>query len=59
LSKPKSLCDWSKSDLKEGARTLAALVRRADHYCVKCARVSNDKRVLCKAKKLPSIDGSD
>jgi len=58
LSKPKSLCDWSKSDLKNDAAKLAALVRQADHYCVKCARVANDKRVLCKAKKLPPAEGS-
>lgn len=51
--KIKSLCDWSKSDLKDDAEKLAALVKNANLYCIKCARVANDKRALCKSKKLP------
>ncbi|WP_145246433.1 hypothetical protein [Aeoliella mucimassa] len=55
MSNSKSLCDWSKSELKENARELALLVAEANHYCTKCGRVANDKQVLCKAKKLPRV----
>ncbi|MCO6047888.1 hypothetical protein NG895_28620 [Aeoliella sp. ICT_H6.2] len=53
MSSPKTLCDWSKSDLAKRSEELAELVRDAGYYCAKCARVANDKRVLCKSKKLP------
>lgn len=49
----KTLCDWSKRELQDDAKKLAALVKDASYYCQKCARVANDKKVLCKAKKLP------
>lgn len=54
LSKIKTLCDWSKNDLKDRAGELAQLVHEANFYCTKCARVANDRRALCKARKLPT-----
>lgn len=44
----KTLCDWSKSDIKERAAELLSLTRDATYFCRKCARVANDPRVLCK-----------
>ena len=57
MSDSKSLCDWSKSELKDNARQLAKLVCDASHYCTKCGRVANDRQVLCKPKKLPRVAG--
>ncbi|WP_442485521.1 hypothetical protein [Aeoliella sp. SH292] len=58
MSKPKTLCDWSKFEITKRSDELAALVDGANHFCTKCARVANDKRVLCKPKKLPAIKKS-
>ena len=55
LSKTKSLCDWSKADIKSDAARLAELAHHATYHCIKCARVANDKQVLCKPKKLPPV----
>ncbi len=44
-----TLCDWSKSEIKERAAELHALTRDATFYCRKCARVANNPKVLCKA----------
>ncbi len=44
-----TLCDWSKSDIKERAAELYLLTRDPRYFCRKCARVSNDPKVLCKA----------
>lgn len=57
LSKVKTLCDWTKTDLKDRASDLALLVHEANFYCTKCARVANDRRALCKARKLPAKKG--
>jgi hypothetical protein len=46
-----TLCDWSKSEVKERAEELHALTRDAAFFCRKCARVANDPQVLCKPYK--------
>lgn len=43
-----TLCDWSKHEIRERAAELSDLTRDATFFCRKCARVSNDPRVLCK-----------
>jgi hypothetical protein len=43
-----TLCDWSKSEIKERAEELLTLTRDATFYCRKCARVANIPFVLCK-----------
>jgi hypothetical protein len=55
LSKHRTLCDWSKTEISKRAGELAALAEGANHFCTKCARVANDKHVLCKPKKLPPL----
>ena len=44
----KTLCDWSKTDIKERAEELLAITREPTFFCRKCARVANQPRVLCK-----------
>ncbi len=44
----KTLCDWSKKDLERHADQLYELTHQPTHFCRKCARVANCKRVLCK-----------
>jgi len=46
----KTLCDWSKKDIENDAKKLHALTREACYFCRKCARVSNQKKALCKAE---------
>lgn len=47
---PKTLCDWSKKELKQKPEKLHALTRNACHYCKKCGRVANTKKALCSAE---------
>lgn len=51
----KTLCDWSKSDLKKHPDKLFELVRDPRFFCKRCARVANTSKVLCKPKKLPLL----
>ncbi|MBK1883030.1 hypothetical protein JIN85_11430 [Luteolibacter pohnpeiensis] len=44
----KTLCDWSKSDIKERAAELMELTRAPKFFCRKCARVSTESKFLCK-----------
>jgi hypothetical protein len=50
----KTLCDWSKSDLKKHPERLMELVRDPRYYCRRCARVAHTSKVLCKPKKFKS-----
>jgi hypothetical protein len=52
----KTLCDWSKRDLRKDAAKLLVLVTQPRLYCRRCARVANTPKVLCKPCKLPKID---
>lgn len=47
----KTLCEMKKL-LKNDFELFAKYVRDPTHVCKKCGRVSNDKRKLCKARKL-------
>lgn len=51
-----TLCDWSKSEIRERVAELAELVRHPKFYCRKCARVAAREEVLCKPIGLP-LDG--
>ena len=44
----KTLCDWTKSDIKEHAEELLRITREPKFFCRKCARVSNQPKALCK-----------
>ncbi len=48
-----SLCDVSKSTLRDHLDEIARLVDRPRFICRKCARVANQKRYLCKPTRLP------
>lgn len=50
----KTICDWSKKDLEERPDLLRSITQSPTHYCRKCGRVANTKKVLCKAKDFGS-----
>jgi hypothetical protein len=50
---PKTLCDWSKSDIEKHTDKLRALTANPLYYCRKCARVASTSDVLCKGKRFP------
>lgn len=48
----KTLCDWSKGDLKDHFDQLRAIVEQPKYACTKCGRAAAFKKYLCKAKEL-------
>ncbi|WP_197526925.1 hypothetical protein [Pirellulimonas nuda] len=51
--KDKTLCDWTKHDIRDRAEELYAIVRSPKYVCLKCARSACDKKHLCKPTELP------
>ena len=47
-----TLCDLSKSQIRDRLDEIAALVDRPAFICRKCARVANTKDILCKPKRI-------
>jgi hypothetical protein len=56
--KPKTICDWNKSEIKENKKILFSLIKNPTYYCKKCARASNDESYLCKAEKISKVVGN-
>ncbi|MEQ8848439.1 hypothetical protein [Botrimarina sp.] len=52
MSKQKTLCDWSKKDLRERFEELRELVSQPQYVCLKCGRAASQKGALCKAQSL-------
>lgn len=50
----KEICEWSKTQLRDHFELLARIVAEPTYACSKCGRAANDKKWLCKPKKLPS-----
>jgi hypothetical protein len=51
LNKP--LCKLIKNDiLEENLKEYLNVVKEPTHYCKKCGRVANSKKLLCKAEKI-------
>lgn len=50
--KPKTLCEWNKSDIKENKEIIIAMAKTPNFYCKKCVRISNDVSYLCKPEKI-------
>lgn len=46
-----TLCDWSKSEIKERRGELYMLTAEPKFFCRKCARVAGNHKVLCKPMK--------
>jgi len=46
------MCHLKKSTLKDHFDDVVKLVEDPKYICKKCFRVSNDKNVLCKPKKM-------
>lgn len=49
----KELCEWSKDQIREHFELLAYIVAKPTYVCTKCCRAANQKKWLCKPKKLP------
>ncbi len=54
-----TLCDWSKSEIKERRRELFQLTVDPKFFCRKCARVANSHKILCKPMKFSGKDRVD
>lgn len=48
----KTLCDWSKRDLREHFDLLQAMVENPRYACLKCGRAAHASKSLCKPKRL-------
>lgn len=46
----KSLCNWSKEDLK--AKRLLKVLNQPQFFCKECGRAANKKKYLCEPRKL-------
>ncbi|WP_234041954.1 hypothetical protein [Persicirhabdus sediminis] len=51
----KTFCKWSRKDIEKRFDLLAELVDEPRFVCKKCARSSNDKKLLCKPAALPAM----
>jgi hypothetical protein len=49
----KELCEWSKSQLETHFALLAKIVTEPTYACTKCGRAANQKKWLCKPRRLP------
>jgi len=51
--KDKKICKLAKDDsLEEDLKAFKKLVVDPTHLCLKCGRVANEKKLLCKPEKL-------
>lgn len=48
----KTLCDWTKKDIRKHFDVLAEVLAQPRYVCRKCARCAHFPRYLCKPKKL-------
>ncbi len=51
--KKKSLCKWTREDLKENWPEMFTLVGKPKFICERCLRSARLKGNLCKPEKLP------
>ncbi len=52
--KIKKMCGIKKEDIEDNIQEICALITKPKYICAKCARVSNEKSLLCKAVKIKS-----
>lgn len=50
----KTICDWSKKDIRNNPEKLHAITREACFFCRKCGRVANTKKALCSSESFSS-----
>lgn len=55
MSSKKTLCDWSKKDIKKKAEALIKLIEKPEFICGSCARASNTSKVLCEPIKISKL----
>lgn len=48
----KTLCDLKRKDIEKDPKALAESILPAHFLCLKCARLANDKKLLCRPKKI-------
>ncbi|MDZ4656725.1 MAG: hypothetical protein SH868_04005 [Bythopirellula sp.] len=49
----KEICHWTKSQMEHHVALLMRIVAEPHFVCTKCGRAANQKKWLCKAKKIP------
>lgn len=54
--KAKVLCKWKTDDYTRERETLEAIVMEPRFLCLKCGRVANRKKWLCKPVKPGRVD---
>ena len=52
MGKSKTLCGWSSEQISKKRKKLLDLVESPRFVCKKCARVANQKKVLCEPNSL-------
>ena len=57
VAKVKTFCKWSSKDIEKKINLLAALTEEPRYACKKCARVTNNKKAVCKPIELPVLAG--
>lgn len=50
--KLKTMCEYKKEKLQKNLSDVKEIVKMPTHICLKCGRVANDKKYLCKPDKL-------
>ena len=55
MGKFKTFCKWSSKDIEKRIDLLASLTESPEYVCKKCARVSNNKKAICKPVRLPAL----
>ena len=48
----KNLCKLDSKEIENNLKEISKLVEKPKYICKRCARVSNDKKFLCKPIKL-------
>ena len=48
----KTLCEWTRTELREHLPQLRVIVAQPKFVCTKCGRAAGDKAYLCKPKPL-------
>jgi len=46
------ICEWTRDEMREHFVLLSKIVSAPKYLCPKCGRVANQKKWLCKTKKL-------
>ena len=51
----KTLCQLKKKEIEKNLRSVVKVVAKPRYVCEKCARVSREKRYLCKPARISRV----